>query len=430
MSPAPCLECDLAIIGAGLAGAAAALFAAQAGLSVVQAGGSGAIAYASGYFDLLGAIPPREEERPAVRVDDPLAGLPALLAEHPGHPYRLTPPQDIRRAFARWLDFLAGCGLPHRLASGRNLVLPSPVGALKHSFAAPENTADFERLLAAGAPCLLADFFGLNGYSAVQIAANLAPAWPGLRTVRLPFPGHPGGELYAENAARSLELPRFREALAAALLPHLAGAACVGLPALLGMHLPAAVRDDLAGRLGVAVFEVPTLPPSVPGIRLREALEEGLPGLGVVQFNQQTVRLVRLAPDGLELAVSGTPQERRVFCRGAVLATGRFLAGGLAADLAGVRETVFGLPVAQPAARRDWHRERYFDPRGHAVNSSGVEVDGAFRPLGDDGRVFHPRLYAAGSILAHADWMRMKCGAGVALATAQGAVEAFVASAG
>lgn len=429
MSPAR-LECDLAVIGAGLAGTAAALYTAQAGLSVVQAGGSGAMAYTSGYFDLLGAIPPTGEGSPAQRVDDALAGLPALLAAHPSHPYRLTPPELILEAFTRWLGFLADCGLPHRLAAGRNLVLPSPAGTLKRSFAAPETTAGFSALLAAGEPCLLADFHGLNGYSAAQIAANLAPAWPGLRVARLAFPGHAGGELYAENAARSLELPRFREALAAALRPHLDGVTSVGLPALLGLHRPDAVRDDLAERLGVAVFEIPTLPPSVPGIRLREAVEERLPGLGVVRFSQQMVRLERLTPDGLELAVTGGPRESRVFCRGAVLATGRFLAGGLAADRAGVRETVFGLPVAQPAERRDWHRSRYFDPRGHAVNASGVEVDEHFRPLGPDGRAFHPRLYAAGSVLAHADWMRMKCGAGVALATALGAAKAFVADAG
>ena len=34
-------------------------------------------------------------------------------------------------------------------------------------------------------------------------------------------------------------------------------------------------------------------------------------------------------------------------------------------------------------------------------------------------------LFAAGSILAHPDWMRQKCGAGLAIATAYGAVKAF-----
>ena len=35
-------------------------------------------------------------------------------------------------------------------------------------------------------------------------------------------------------------------------------------------------------------------------------------------------------------------------------------------------------------------------------------------------------FFAAGSILAHQDWMRMKCGSGLALATGFAAVQSFV----
>jgi glycerol-3-phosphate dehydrogenase subunit B len=50
-------------------------------------------------------------------------------------------------------------------------------------------------------------------------------------------------------------------------------------------------------------------------------------------------------------------------------------------------------------------------------------VDAAFHPLDASGKPAHPRLFAAGSILAHQDWMRMKCGSGLALSTARAAVE-------
>jgi glycerol-3-phosphate dehydrogenase subunit B len=42
------------------------------------------------------------------------------------------------------------------------------------------------------------------------------------------------------------------------------------------------------------------------------------------------------------------------------------------------------------------------------------------------GRTASENLYAAGSILAHHDWMRMKCGSGLAIATAYAAVNALV----
>jgi glycerol-3-phosphate dehydrogenase subunit B len=282
-------------------------------------------------------------------------------------------------------------------------------------------------LLRDRAPGLLADFHGLSGYSARQVADNLRPVWPSLRTARVDFPGCAGLQVFPENAARSLELPAHREDLAARLRPLLGDAACLGLPALLGMHRPHEVLADLEARLGVRIFEIPTMPPSVPGLRLREAVEQGLPGLGVRLFSQGKARFAGTDGDALRLAVSAQGTEREVRCRGAVLATGRFLAGGLSAGRTGVAETVFGLPVAQPTDRSGWHRTGYFDPRGHPVNRAGVEVDGLFRPLGTGGGPAFPTLYAAGSVLAHQDWVRMKCGAGLALATALGAVEAFVA---
>ncbi|WP_157054878.1 FAD-binding protein, partial [Salidesulfovibrio brasiliensis] len=72
--------------------------------------------------------------------------------------------------------------------------------------------------------------------------------------------------------------------------------------------------------------------------------------------------------------------------------------------------------------RSGWHRLDYFDQRGHAVHRAGVRYDETLRPLGENGKPLDARLYAAGSVLAGADWMRMKCGAGVAISTAFKAV--------
>ncbi len=68
------------------------------------------------------------------------------------------------------------------------------------------------------------------------------------------------------------------------------------------------------------------------------------------------------------------------------------------------------------------------DSRGHLINQAGLEIDDAFRPLDDSGGPAFETLFAAGSILAHNDWKRMKCGAGIAIATAFGAVNAFIRS--
>ena len=76
------VKCDLAVIGTGMAGNAAALFAANRGLSVVQVGCPGEIIFASGYLDLMG-VHPVEEKR---LWNDPWAGIEAVGRDIPDHP--------------------------------------------------------------------------------------------------------------------------------------------------------------------------------------------------------------------------------------------------------------------------------------------------------------------------------------------------------
>ena len=77
----------------------------------------------------------------------------------------------------------------------------------------------------------------------------------------------------------------------------------------------------------------------------------------------------------------------------------------------------------QPATREAWHQRDFLDPSGHAINRAGLQIDDSWRPLDASGKPAWPRLYAVGSILAHQDWMRSKCGSGLAIATAWAAME-------
>ena len=171
------------------------------------------------------------------------------------------------------------------------------------------------------------------------------------------------------------------------------------------------------------VFEIPTLPPGTTGLRLKETFERGLGAKGVTLFLENRVFRAATPPGGgFLLEIGRIEPELTIRAPVVVLATGRFMGGGLRADRREVRETLFGLPVRQPEGRAHWHRAEFLDPRGHPVNRAGIEIDESFRPLDASGRPAHAHLFAAGSILAHQDWMRMKCGSGLAIATAWGAV--------
>lgn len=419
------IDTDFAVIGAGMTGMSAALFALRRGLRTLVIGGPGELAYAAGPWDLLGVHP---IERGYV-VTDPWMGIEALAKDLPRHPYARIREGDLRAAFAVVLEAFRDGGYPYtRLPDGNCEVITS-LGTPKRTYCLPHTMWNGVEAWRERETCLLVDFEGMKDFSARQIATTLSDIWPGLQPLRLVFPGSEAlGEVSTELLARCVELPDVRSRLIELILPHVADHEAVAFPAMLGQDASVQVVADLEHRLGVPVFEVPSPPVSVPGLRIRSTFERLLRERGATLLLDDRVTGFAAPPDGgLELHVEKRDRAYTVLAQGALLATGRFLGGGLAADRAGIRETIFDLPVSQPGDRASWHRRQLLDRRGHPINQAGLEVDERFRPLNAEGQPAFPTLHAAGSLLAHQDWMRMKCGAGLALTTSYAAVDAFVA---
>ncbi len=415
------VRCELMVIGSGIAGMAAALFAANRGIDTVQAGITGEINFASGLIDLLGVHPVAEGKV----WQNPWAALEVLRRDQPNHPYAKINSEFIGTALGEFTDFLATAGHPYRFHPNRNTQVLTPVGTVKTTYAVPESMFKGTQALAQRLPCLLIDIEGLKGYSARQIAEMQKKRWPDLRYQRIKFPGV-SGEIYTEHLARSLESAATRQELAVAVHPHLQGVKMVGFPAILGIHRTREIVADLERMLDTDLFEVPTMPPAVTGLRMREAFERRLPQMGVRTFYQHRVFNAECR-EGQPFRLDIGPQKPQFAVRAdrVILASGRFLGNGLKADRDLVHETIFGLPVTQPPARNRWHHKNFFDPDGHAINRSGLAIDAQFRPLVCDGQPCHPNLYAVGSILAHQDWIRQKCGSSLAISTAHMAVRAI-----
>lgn len=407
---------DVMVIGSGFAGMAAALFAARRGLSVVQAGGTGGIDFSTGFIDLL-AVHPIAEQRV---WEDPFAALAALRRDLPAHPYCRVSDEEIRLALEEFTSFLGEHGLCYRGREGKNTPTLTAAGTMKPTYLLPCAAWNGVAAWEAKAPALLVDFHGLKGLSARQIA-EVRGDWPGLKTARVRFPGM-GGELYPEHMAWSMADPARREELSKTVAPLAADVQYIGFPAILGMTDTGAVLSHMQELLGKKVFEIPTLPPSIAGPRLRAAFDRGLPPLGVRTCTQKLITRAVCSDEGFRFTAGSGSTSVELFAHGAILASGRFFGKGLKADRHRIHEAVFDLPVTQPENRSLWHRPGFFDPRGHEVNQAGIETDNLLRPLDAGGQPFHPRLRAAGAILAHQDWMRMKCGAGLAIATAYKAV--------
>ncbi|MDH3829615.1 MAG: FAD-binding protein, partial [Desulfobacterales bacterium] len=178
------INCDVCVIGSGLAGMAAALFAAARGLSVVQMGHTGEIVFASGLLDLLG-VHPVSEKRP---WSDPWAAIDAMVRDIPDHPYGRLKKEDIKAAFDEILAFLAETGLTYHRNIDRNSGVLTSLGTIKSTYAVPHTMWKGVRALNEKPACLILDIRGLKGFSARQIVAALHAGWPNLRSARISFP--------------------------------------------------------------------------------------------------------------------------------------------------------------------------------------------------------------------------------------------------
>jgi glycerol-3-phosphate dehydrogenase subunit B len=143
------IECELLVIGRGMAGMAAALFAVNRGLSTVQVGMTGELIFASGLLDFFGVYP-LIEKKP---WDDPWAGIDLLVQDVPNHPYARLKREEIQDAFKEVLSFLEAHGLPYCSQDGRNSQVMTPAGTIKRTYCVPKTMWNGVQALKEKRPC-------------------------------------------------------------------------------------------------------------------------------------------------------------------------------------------------------------------------------------------------------------------------------------
>ena len=415
---------DVIVVGIGLAGLSAAVRLAESGARVlVLAKGVGATHLSGGTLDVLGYSPERVE-RPAE----------ALAALAPPHPYALVGADGVGAAVAWFKDRIANGSLaPYSYAGGieENLLLPSALGVPRPSAVVPATMAGGDLRGGGGAPVCVVGFRALKDFHAALLADNLARAGVRARSFELDLMPEGRADANSLAFARSFDQPRFRAEVTAQVVGRLGAEERVAFPAVLGIARPHAVWAELEERFGRPVFEVPTLPPSVPGMRVFAILREALRRAGgrailnsvVVGAEQEggTVRAVR-ARAGL--------REERHGADWVVLASGGFASGGLELDSRWrAHEPALGLPVAgvpEPGAER--FRPGYFDD--HPLGRAGVAADRELRPVDDAGDRVLDNVLVAGATLAGAEPWREKSGDGISLATGHRAAELVLAATG
>jgi glycerol-3-phosphate dehydrogenase subunit B len=408
------------VIGAGLAGRMAALQRAAAGDRVLLlAKGHGSGYWAPGTIDLL------------ADAEQPLTAINALIADDPQHPYALAGRAALLAAITELQRICAAADYPLVGSPEHNLLLPTALGALRPTALLPLTMAAGEsRQLHDGRAVLIVGIHGLRDFYPQLIAAALREQGIAADALMVELPARQ--RFTAANTvhlARTFEQPAARADLVRQILPQLRSGryARVALPAVLGLDHAAAVLRDLQQQLAVPVFEIPTLPTSVPGMRLARILDRELSRCGVrVQLGSLVIG--RQAEGNRLLSVSTEAAAREQLHRADrfILASGGIAGGGIRGFADGrLVDTALDLPLQAPVGRGQWFSRRFLDPAGHAVFRSGVRVDAQFRPLDAAGRVVYDNLTVAGGQLAGCDPLREGSLEGTALATGYAAAAAL-----
>ncbi len=400
------------MIGAGLAGLTAALRLAEGGARVtLVAKGAGSLPLSPGTIDVLGYAPER--------VASPRESLPAFLEAHPEHPYAHLGGGVLEDALAWFAERVPG--MRYTGDGPRNMLLPSAVGVARPTALAPASMAGAD--LRAGGRFVVVGLAGLKDFFPRLLADNLERAdlpdgaAVSARHAEVSVSPRPGrADVAGQVYARALDEPGFRAQFAAALRGVAEPGETILLPAVLGMTRAAAVWDDLQERVGAPIAEIPTVPPSVAGMRLNAELTGAASRAGVRMV--LGIAAVGGAGEGGRLTgvlVRDAARTRELPAEAVVLATGGFAAGGIELDShGGLREVVLDLPVSGPPAGAAPLSARHLDRQ--PLMASGVAVDDALRPAGPGGDPVWDNLRAAGSVVAGAEPWREKSGEGIAIA--------------
>ncbi|MEI7231391.1 glycerol-3-phosphate dehydrogenase subunit GlpB [Pectobacterium carotovorum] len=404
---------DVVIIGGGLAGLTCGIRLAEQGkrCAIVSAG-QNALHFSSGALDLLSHLPDGQP------VSQPLDALDELARQAPHHPYSRMGATAVATLLPQVEALLERSNIILQGSHHQNHWRMTPLGKFRSCWLSPVDgvtrglpDAHF------GDNPLIAGIEGFLDFQSRIVAGTLQAQGIAARSDELKLPvldrlRQNPSEFRAVNIARVLDRPENRSALVEELSLLANGNDAIIMPACLGLDSPEII-NELAGALGKPVLLLPTLPPSVLGLRLHQALLQRFRQLGgMVMPGDRAVR-ASLSPQ--EIAIHSLHhRDIPLRAKHTVLASGSFFSNGLVTQFDRVTEPVFGLDVRFADQREGWSQQDVFAPQPYL--QFGAIVDEHLHPRIEGETVSN--LYAIGAVLEGFDPIVQGCGAGVSLLSA------------
>lgn len=415
------LTFDTIVIGGGLAGYCAAIKSAQQGRkTALISQGEGSLHFASGSIDVLAKDP---QTHAPVRY--PFNAISQLPAGH-AHPYRKVGVKHTQESLDWFNALMQAQGIHfHQLDDLQNHWRITPFGTLKATWLSQvfslllddQKPHGFERVIVAGIE-------GFRDFQANVAAENIAqlPHFAGVpvKPVSIVLPESNADGMRAKRAidyARALREPSLYQALRDQLTRYATPRDLVILPCVFGNGDGQEYMARLQKDTHLNFHEVPTMPPSLLGIRISDALHRAFAQAGGTVLKGDCVTSANMKTHNKVWHVEGIHTQKMgdVLLKAAefVLASGSFFSHGLVSTQDRIFEPVFGLDVIAPSHRDDRYSKGFLD--AHPYISSGVVTDDRLHPSIQGTTVSN--LRCVGGVLGGFDPVKEGCGGGVSIAT-------------
>ncbi len=414
---------DVVIIGGGLAGLTCGIVLQEQGKRcAIINNGQAAMDFSSGSMDLLSTLPDGKNVRDFDRTFD------ALKAQLPQHPYCLLGKEQVL-AKAEQFERLAQSLNLNLIGSARqNHLRVTPLGGLRGTWLSPDSvptvnadeTFKYKKIAVLGIegyhdfqPQLLAENIKQNAqFQHCELVTDY------LNIPELDHLRANSREFRSVNIAQLLEHKLAFPNLVQEIKQAAKGADAVFLPACFGLD-DQSFFNGLKQAVGLPLFELPTLPPSLLGIRQHQQLRGRFERLGGLMFNGDRALRAEIEGERVSKIYTHLHQEDAITAQNFVLASGSFFSNGLIAEFERIYEPVFDADMITSAQfnaeqRITWTHPRFSSPQPY--HSAGVVINHKCQ-VQKCGR-FLTNLYATGNVIGGYNGIELGCGSGVAVVTA------------
>ncbi|MEY0231234.1 glycerol-3-phosphate dehydrogenase subunit GlpB [Providencia manganoxydans] len=416
------MKYDAVVMGGGLAGLICGIRLTQSGLScAIVSAGQNALHFSSGSLDLLTHLPNGQ------LVERPLEALEALSEQSPHHPYSRLGKLAVIKLTHQAEALLQQSGIKLKGSSDENHYRITPLGHKRLTWLSPKSvpTVDLHKKMKMGKiavvgiegfldfqPQMVSDELQREGLAASAYYVHL----PLLDRLR-----ENASEFRAINVARWLDRPENMAQIVAEMAPLVAESESIFMPACIGLDSEEPLLE-LQKQLGKPIYLLPTLPPSLLGIRLHEALLRQFRRQGGIIMPGDKVTSVNCVGSRIESVMTRNHGDISLKASQFVLATGSFFNNGLVAEFDRVYEPLMHLDLCDIPQRGQWTNKAFFASQPYMA--FGVQTDDQLRAQ-KEGQTLE-NLYVVGAILGGFDPLTEGCGAGVSLISGLHAAEEII----